>query len=283
MNTLKHSKIKNTAILFELLVRQIAADTMSNKKSPAITILKKHFKEDSELHKELSLYRTLTEEKFDNKSYASRFIMTAVASRKQLNESELRRAKYNLVRDIKNNFVFENFIGSRVNNYKLLASIYKLFEYKSVDSPADITRSFSVVTEHVMHAEKISTAPANESLMKEDPIIRRLASKIVIDRFNEKYAGLNSKQKELLREYVNSVNNSPDLLNKIKLEIPVLQSELNSLSKSVTSKVVKIKLHEVAEMLNTLNDVKIIQDKHVLTMLRYYELINQIKGVTNVV
>lgn len=283
MNTLKHSKIKNTAILFELLVRQIAADTMNNKKSPAITILKKHFKEGSELYKELSLYRTLTEEKFDNKSYATRFIATAIASRKQLNESELRRAKYNVIRDIKNNFVFENFIGSRVNNYKLLASIYKLFEYKSIDSPADITRSFSVVTEHVMYPEKSNEISVNESLIKEDPIIRQLASKIVVDRFNEKYAGLTGKQKELLREYVNSVNNSPDLLNKIKREIPTLQLELANLSKSVTSKVVKIKLHEVTEMLNTFNNIKVIQDKHVLTMLRYYELINQVKGVTNVV
>jgi CRISPR/Cas system endoribonuclease Cas6 (RAMP superfamily) len=116
----------------------------------------------------------------------------------------------------------------------------------------------------------------------EDPVIRKLASKIVVDRFNEKYAVLNAKQKELLREYVNSVNNSPALLNKVKEQIPVIINEITELSDTIPSKVLKIKLQEVTNMLGELNSLKNIKDKHVLTMLRYYELIDQLKGAQNV-
>jgi hypothetical protein len=280
MNSLKHSKVKNTAILFELLVRQIAADTMENRNSPAIVLLKKHFREGTELYKELSLYRTLAEERFVAEAQATRFLSAAVQSRKQLNETTLRRSKYNLIRDIKNKLVFENFINARISNYKLNASIYKLFEYNVADSPAEITRCQGMIIEYVIRKEKES-APINESFTKEDPVVRKLASKIVVDRFNEKYSGLNADQKELLKEYVNSVNNSPALLDKVKNQIPVIVENLNILNSTIPSKVVKIKLQEVTNMVSGMNDIKTIQDKHILTMLRYYELIDQIKGVQN--
>jgi len=280
MNSLKHSKVKNTAILFELLVRQIAADTMENRNSPAISLLKKHFREGTELYKELSLYRTLAEERFTTESQATRFLSAAVQSRKQLNETTLRRSKYNLIRDIKNKLVYEHFINARISNYKLNASIYKLFEYSIADSPAEITRCQGTIIEYVIRKDK-EAAPVNESFTKEDPVVRKLASKIVVDRFNEKYAGLNADQKELLKEYVNSVNNSPALLDKVKNQIPVIVENLNNLNGTVPSKVVKIKLQEVTNMVSGMNDIKTIKDKHILTMLRYYELIDQLKGVQN--
>tara|TARA_R110001583_G_scaffold8435_21_gene40331 strand:+ start:1814 stop:2662 length:849 start_codon:yes stop_codon:yes gene_type:complete len=280
MNSLKHSKVKNTAILFELLVRQIAADTMENRNSPAIVLLKKHFREGTELYKELSLYRTLAEERFVAENQATRFLSAAVQSRKQLNETTLRRSKYNLIRDIKNKLVFENFINARISNYKLNASIYKLFEYNVTDSPAEITRCQLVITEHIITEKAVVNNPT-PALELEDPVVRKLASKIVIDRFNEKYSGLNADQKELLKEYVNSVNNSPALLDKVKNQIPVIVENLNTLNSTIPSKVVKIKLQEVTNMVSGMNNIKTIQDKHILTMLRYYELIDQLKGVQN--
>ena len=281
MNSLKHSKIKNTAVLFELLVRQVAADTMENRNSAALNILKKHFREGTELYKELALYRTLSEEKFKTEAHAEKFLMAAIASRSQLSESELRRAKYNLIRDIKEKLVFENFINARLSNYKLHASIFKLFEYKVTESPAEITRCQNLVVEHIT-TEKTVVNESKPALELEDPVIRKLASKIVVDRFNEKYAVLNAKQKELLREYVNSVNNSPALLNKVKEQIPVIINEITELSDTIPSKVLKIKLQEVTNMLGELKSLKNIKDKHVLTMLRYYELIDQLKGAQNV-
>jgi hypothetical protein len=279
MNLLKHSKVRNTAILFELLVRQIAADTMDNQDSPAIALLRKHFKEGTELYKELSLYRTLAEERFDSHQ-ATRFLSAAVQSRKQLNETILRRSKYNLIRDIKNKLVFENFINARISNYKLNASIFKVFEYNISDAPAEITRCHGTIIEHVARKETLPV-PVVESFTKEDPVIRKLASKIVVDRFNEKYSSLNTSQKELLREYVNSINNSPALLDTVKNQIPIIVENLNTLNDTIPSKVIKIKLQEVTNMVSGMVGLKAIQDKHILTMLRYYELIEQLKGVQN--
>jgi hypothetical protein len=222
----------------------------------------------------------LAEERFVAENQATRFLSAAVQSRKQLNETTLRRSKYNLIRDIKNKLVFENFINAHISNYKLNASIYKLFEYNIADSPAEITRCQGTIIEYVIRKDKES-APVNESFTKEDPVVRKLASKIVVDRFNEKYSGLNADQKELLKEYVNSVNNSPALLDKVKNQIPVIVENLNTLNSTIPSKVVKIKLQEVTNMVSGMNDIKTIQDKHILTMLRYYELIDQLKGVQN--
>ena len=63
MNTKKHSKIKNTGILFELLVRQVASDTLSSDKSEAIRIIKEYFSNKTQLGKELQLYQTIIKEK----------------------------------------------------------------------------------------------------------------------------------------------------------------------------------------------------------------------------
>ncbi len=90
MKRIKHSKVKNTGIIFELLVRQVASDTMNNKNSKALRVIKKHFKSNSELAKELKLYRTVAQEKFLSESKAVDLIDAVIRSRKQLNEIQLR-------------------------------------------------------------------------------------------------------------------------------------------------------------------------------------------------
>ena len=62
----KHSKYKNTGILFELLTRQITADTVSGKNTKALSILKKHFNSKSELLKEYKIYHILSTKRYEN-------------------------------------------------------------------------------------------------------------------------------------------------------------------------------------------------------------------------
>ena len=137
MKKLKHSKYKNTGILFELLVRQIATDTLNNKDSYATRIIKEHFSKSTELSKELKLYKLFIDESFDSDYKASEFVNIILTERKKLNESALNRQKYNLIKSIKKNFVIEDFFKYRVNNYKENASIYKLFEHTTSDNPKD--------------------------------------------------------------------------------------------------------------------------------------------------
>ena len=277
MKRIKHSKVKNTGLIFELLVRQVASDTMNNKNSKALRILKKHYNSKSELTKELKLYRTLSEEKFTNETKAEKFVEAVLKARKNINESQLRRDKYNLIKDLKSNYIVEDFFKSRVKNYKLHASTYKLFEYAEADDPKEYITSKFALVEHVQSlSKKPESAP---TLTSENKDVRILASKIVVDKFNERYSGLSSSQKKMLREYINNVTNSVKLRKYILTEIRSLRTSIKSLRSTIPSKVIRIKLNEVNNLLLTLGKKHLIEDKDVLTMLRYYELVNELKKV----
>jgi len=276
MKGLKHSKVKNTGLIFELLVRQVASDTMSNKKSPALKILQQSFSKNSELNKELKLYRSLKEEKFNSADKSMTFINAVINARKALNESQLKREKYNLIKKLKSNFNVQEFFKSRVNEYKVHASVYKMFEYAEADDPKDyIENKFNLVE----HVQKNITKDTKEKLVSENKDIRILASKMIIDKFNEKYSKLSAPQKHILREYINNVTNSEKLKKYILKETSSLKNNLLKLKSKVSSKVVRIKINEVAKLLENLNKKHNIEDKDVLTILRYHELVNELKNI----
>tara|TARA_R110001592_G_scaffold356246_1_gene657698 strand:+ start:827 stop:1693 length:867 start_codon:yes stop_codon:yes gene_type:complete len=282
MKKIKHSKYKNTGILFEMLVRQIAADTMHGQKTKALPILKRHFKSGTELGKELQLYRTIQEEEFKTETSAQKFLQACISARKSLNESALRRQKYNLIKEINDSFIVENFFKSRVSNYTMLASIFKLFEYAEVDNPAQIVRSKSTLVEHILRnallnpikVKKGNVIKEQYSVQEKD--VRLLSYKMLIDKFNNKYNGLNERQKNVLREYINNVSNTVSLKEFIQKEIPVIQKALTRASARVGSKIIKIKLQEVNNMISEIGNTSTIKDKHVLTILKYHELIKEL-------
>jgi len=277
MKRIKHAKVKNTGIVFELLVRQVASDTMNNKNSQALRILQKHFKSNSELAKELKLYRSLSTEKFLSEVKAMKFLEAVVRTRKQLNESQLRRDKYNLIKDLKSTYNLEEFFKSRVLNYKSHASTYKLFEYAEADDPAQYTSNKFSLVEHIQSQSIIKKDGSLLSTQHKD--VRILASKLVVDKFNQKYSNLNESQKRMLREYINNVTNSVKLRKYVVTEILNLKSNIAKLKTSIQNKVIRIKLTEVSNLLTKLGKRHSLQDKDVLTMLRYYELVNELKNI----
>tara|TARA_R110000851_G_scaffold107386_1_gene227568 strand:+ start:998 stop:1840 length:843 start_codon:yes stop_codon:yes gene_type:complete len=279
MKRIKHSKVKNTGLVFELLVRQVASDTMNNKDSKALRIIKKHYNSKSELQKELKLYQTVADEKFISETKAEKFVDAVLLARKEINESQLRRDKYNLIKDLKSNYIVEDFFKSRVKNYKLHASTYKLFEYNSADDPKEYISSKFTLIEHVQTtSKKIESMP---SLASEHADVRILASKLVVDKFNEKYSKLSRSQKKMLAEYINNVTNSVKLRKYILSETTKLQGTISTLKSLIPSKVIKIKLNEVTNLLTDLGKKHIMEDKDVLTMLRYYELVTELKKIGN--
>jgi len=276
MKRIKHAKVKNTGIVFELLVRQVASDTMNNENSQALRILKKHFKSDSVLAQELKLYRTLSNEKFLSESKAMKFLEAVVRTRKQLNESQLRRDKYNLIKDLKNTYNLDEFFKSRIINYKTHASTYKLFEYAEADEPAQYTTNKFSLVEHIQTQPKVKKDTSALSTQHKD--VRILASKMVVDKFNEKYSNLNESQKRMLREYINNVTNSVKLRKYVVTEILNLKLLISKFKTNIPNKVIRIKLTEVSNLLTKLGKRHSLQDKDVLTMLRYYELVHELKN-----
>ena len=281
MKHLKHSKFKNTGVLFELLVRQVASDTLNNSDSKAIPLIKKYFAKSTELAKELNLYQTLVKEKFSKEDKANSLIEAVLVAKSQLNQTILSRQKYNLIKEIKNNYVLEDFFKSKVNNYKTLAAVFKLFEYTIADNPVESVNNRYTLVEHITRNEVKKLTELNEmsAFVKQDKEVRLLSYKILVDKFNEKYSDLNEGQKNLLRQYINSVSEGIELKEFINKEVSKLQKELKSLSTKIDDKVVKIKLSEVTNLLNEITAAKAVKDNHVLNMLRYHELIKELKKV----
>ena len=281
MKNLKHSKFKNTGVLFELLVRQVASDTLNNNDSKAIPLIKKYFAKSTELAKELSLYQTLVKERFNKEEKANHLIEAAIAARLQLNQASLNRQKYNLIKDIKESYILEDFFKSKVNNYKPLAAIYKLFEYSVADNPVESVNNRYTLIEHIVRKDLKKQAAVNEmaEFVKQDKEVRLLSYKLLVDKFNTKYSNLNVGQKNLLRQYINSVSEGTELKSFISEEIVRIKKKLKPFVESVEDQVVQIKLTEVANLLNEVLTAKTIKDNHILSLLRYHELIKELKKI----
>lgn len=280
MKNIKHSKYKNTGILFELLVRQIATDTLNNNDSKATAIIKEHFGKKTELAKELKLYQSAIKESFNSEYKAGEFLNIILKERAKLTETTLSKQKYNLIKDIKKNFVLEDFFKYRVSNYKENASIYKLFEYRNSDNPKQYIECKSTLMEHLtgksQNSDKIVTT-INEDYSKQPKEIRLLAWKMLVENFNTKYTNLSNKQRSILKEYIESVDNSEKLKNFVVRESNQLQKSLKSVK--ITDKVTKIKVNEVISLASKLKSSKVITESQVLSLLRYYELYDELKRV----
>jgi len=276
MNKLRHSKFKNTGVLFELLVRQIASDTLNEKNSPALSIIKKHFKNGSELSKELKLYQYLVKENFDNSYKAQEFLNIVLSERKKLNEGVLKREKYNLIKTINERFTTNDFFKYRVSNYKSLASIYKLFENSEGVSPKEWVECKNVILENVTKKPK-AEREVNTEYVNESKDVRLLAYKFLVDKFNEKYKGLTTEQKSVLRNYINNVDNSDNLKRFILRESEKLKKEFSKIK--ISDKVSAIKLKEVVNLIDGLSNSKIVSENQALGLLRYHQLLNELKGI----
>ncbi len=280
MNTKKHSKIKNTGILFELLVRQVASDTLATDKSEAIRIIKEYFSNKTQLGKELQLYQTIVNEKFNSESQANRFIDAVISSRKKLNKGKLRREKYNLIKEIKEHYDLQKFTKARVDNYRTLASTYNIFENVS-QRPADSVRLRYNLVEAVTNKKthKAIKKQIVSEYQQQDKDMQLLSYQILVDKFNEKYGDLTPKQKKVLREYINNVSNTSNLKELISTEVPHIKRTLQRKMKSIKDPVMRIKLKEVVKQANRLGRRNVIKDQEVLSLMRFYELIKELKNI----
>ena len=276
MSKLKHSKFKNTGILFELLVRQIASDTLSDKTCYATQIIKRHFKKGSQLATELKLYQALTKENFDSQYKAQEFLNIVLKERAKLNESNLRREKYNLIKSIKDSYAIEDFFKYRVNNYKELASAYKLFEHTESNSPKEYvdcknTIFEAITTEKVVIKEQVT----NKEYSNQPKEVRLLAYKFLVDSFNSKYSSLSESQQLILKNYIENIDNSGKLRKFIVSEVARLKRELKSIK--LKDKVTQIKLNETINLIRELTKHKVVNENQILALLRYNQLLEEIR------
>jgi hypothetical protein len=285
MKRIKHSKFKNTGILFELLVRQITLEVLNGDKTEkARKIVSSFFGKNTELSKEIRLYELLTKERYSSESRAEKFIDTVTEAYTKLNHPKLLKEKYNLIKEIKNNFELDKFLTSPITNYKVLASAFKVFESKLMDS-YDIKDVFNSKTTLI---ENITSKPISSKVGEKDKLVetyktqekdlRLLAYKILVETFNKKYTNLDDNQKSLLREYINNVSNTTKFNEYVSTEIPKIVSELKAVDKKIKDKVTKIKLAETISVLQKMKIGKVISDNQVSAIMMSYELVKELKS-----
>ena len=283
----KHSKIKNTGILFELLSRQITVDIMNNDdKSKSVELLKKFFNEKTELGKENQLYQVLLKENYNSFRRAEKLLDVVLQSREKLQNNKLRNEKYNLIKEIKENYKVEDFFNARIPNFKVYASIYKKFlsETTPTFDPVDEVDSTFSIVEHITRNKtkaRNTDSPMITEFKKEDKDLRLLSYQLMVDNFNGKYKNLNSMQRNLLKEYVNNISNTNSLREFINNEVVKIKQILNKILPRVTDDITKIKLTEAIKQTTNLSKGKIVKDKQVVALMRYYELIKELHNVTS--
>ena len=275
----KHSKYKNTGILFELLTRQLTSDTIAGNNPKALDFLKKHFNKKTELLKEYKIYHTLATKKYNKDSQATMLIEELVKSHNRLNKSQLRREKFNLIKEIKKTYNVNDFFKAKITDYKIMASIFNLLE-NTTATALSIVNSKVTLLEHI--TEKPTSTKKDivlENFSKQDKDTRLLTYKVLLEKFNDKYKGLEENQQTLLKEYVNSVTNSPALKSYINQEIKEVKKDLTKYSKKVKDKAIIIKLNETKLMIKPLCKKSSVNDDNVINLLNYYELVNELKTI----
>ena len=282
---IKHSKFRNTGLIFELLVKQIAADTLNGRDSVAVQILKKFYSNKSTLAKEYRLYEFIVKNKNVSQSKAEAIVSTITEVSRKLDQKTLKAQKYELISAIKESYDVNEFFGMQVRDYKPLAALYCLLEAQNNDNlinPQILIDNKTTILEH------LTSAPQNEEEVKDtlieeyskyDKDLKLLTFKILLEKFNDKYKNLLPEQKNILKEFITSVNSQSRLRTLVNEEMNKIASAVRNLSAKVKNEVVKIKLDEVAKSIKPLSNKDKITDNHLVNLMQYYDLVNELKSL----
>jgi hypothetical protein len=281
---IKHSKFKNTGILFELLVRQIASDTVSNKDSAAIGLVRKYFNK-SELAKEYKLYQALIVPKSLSEAKAETFINSTLEASLRLNKTALRKEKYNIIKEIRDHYDIEEFFKAKINNYTQYAAVYNLIEaHNSLEftDPQHIIDNKVTLLEHITRKE-IDKESVRDRVMEEfvsmDKGSRILAYRMLLEKFNSKYSTLSDRQKLILKEFINNITNTTKLRDFVNNNFNIIIKEIKKIIPTVSDKTTQIKLTEVITLLHPLDKSQSVKDENIISLLQYYQLIEELKSV----
>jgi hypothetical protein len=289
---IRHNKIKNTGILFELLVRKVAADVLDGKPdSFAVKMMREHFHSKSELGKELQLYRSFFNAPKLSEGKAFNMLDVVLQRRASLNEKLLNAQKFLLIREIKQNCDLKQFMSGRVPSYKVHASIYKLFETTSttnIDESVfmqidEMVAARFVIVEHLkgeLKEEQIVKESNYSAMLKDQPEeIRYLSYKFLLESFNEKYSNFSDKQKNLLREYINNGTNVEKFGAHVSTESVSLIRDIKKNSNKITDEVTKIKVNEVIHQLQQIQQKNQVKDNYITALLIAYQISHELNSL----
>ena len=282
---IKHSKYKNSGLIFELLVKQVAADTLNKKDSPAVDIIRKFYSGNTSLAKEYRLYEFVTKNNKISQNKAEAIVSTIIEISRKLNQESLRKQRYGLIAEIKDNYNIEDFFAIKVRDYKPLAALYCLMEAQNNDQLIDpnfIVNNKVTILEHLT-SDNQDAREVKDTLIEEyskyDKDLRLLAYKLLLEKFNDKYKDLLPEQKNILKEFITSVSSTNRLRDLINKEIVVIKERIEALADKVNNEVTKIKLNEIINNISEVSKKEKVNENHLVNLMQYYELINELKAL----
>jgi len=281
----KHSKFKNAGILFELLTRQITSDILAGRdESFTKNLMFKYFHESKELGKEAQLYNFILQQSSKDENSADRILTVVLQTRSKLDERELNKQKYNIIKEIKEKYNIDEFLKNKIPNYKLYASVYKLFENQTDQEVkfdmTEILESREYVVENLTK-EKKSGEEGLDVYGSQSADVRLLAYKFLIENFNTKYSNLLPSQKKLLKEYITNISNSSKFTKFVNEEYKRVSVILKENLQTINSDIVKIKITEVVNQFSNKNVTGVVKENQLNTLLNAYELVEEIEKLKN--
>jgi hypothetical protein len=154
-----------------------------------------------------------------------------------------------------------------------------IFEYAETANPKQLLECKNVIISHNIVSERVQ--PTRDTLIEafesQPKDMRLLSYKILVDKFNAKYSGLDESQKQLLNKYITHVNDTAALREYVQTIIPTIKLDLAKQAKTITDPATQIKVSKLSEMLCNVESMKTIKESHVLSLLRYFDLVRELK------
>lgn len=279
----RHSKVKNTGLIFELLVKQVVSDSVNGiQESAAIDLIKKYFTKSSPLSRELKLYEFTIKNTNVGVAKAQEIVSVILEVATRLDREAVRKQRYNLVKEIKANFDETKFFGSKLPNYKPLAATYCLLEAHtnpSIVNPEVLIENKTTLL-HFLSGVEPSEKEVKEQLIEEyakyEEDLRLLSYKILLENFNGSYNNLLSDQKTLLKEFITNVDSTEKLRSVVNEEFAKVKRSLEVVAPIVDDKVVGLKLAEIANRIEGLGKEEEVGDNHLLILMQYHQLLHEV-------
>jgi hypothetical protein len=271
----KHNKKRNTAFVFEALVREATVAILKkedDRKNRVVSILKKHFYDGSPLKKDLECYRSLYENQNLDKETSEKIFKEVRMQQRLIDPNGLFKQQTELIHDVNKELspeIFNNFVP----NYKTLATIAQIFSFKT--SPKDSVILEKQITENMQRATISSGA---------NPV-DNLTYRTFVNKFNEKYENdLLNEQKSLLTHYIASfADNALELKIFLNEEIARLKQKLVEAKETDDIKNDEDMLSKTGQVIEKLNSFakEDITENVLLTVLKTQSLVKEIYNADN--
>ncbi len=258
-----HNKKRNIGIIYEQIIKFISLKLLENKKDEAnnaIKIIKKYFKNGTQLQKEYKLFKALATTNNISDNLATSIIKEAKkACNNHFNNKQLEIEKSNLIKDLNYAFGKGTIFEQEINDYKTYATIQTLLnEWRDIEN-SDFERKTEFEIKLHENLTKKVEQKQETNIINENIKVDKLTFNLMKKIFDEKYnINLNENQKQLINHFTN--NNSNNLISEFKLLKQNSLKNLNNYIKNCDNNFIKSKYQNVINNIHDLNENDISKD-----------------------